>query len=81
MDDEGEVILPETIDGQRVGGREGDYVVGEELLPIDDDAEITLRASAEAKARKWLAVRRWDKKAGYKMAWTESAVALSGCSE
>ena len=46
VDDEGGVRLPEAVDGVRVGGYEGNYVVGEHLLTHDDEAEITLVVGA-----------------------------------
>jgi len=76
-DDDGEVILPEAINGQRVFGHDSEYVVGEDLIPIDDEAEITLAVGEEAEAKTWLAERGWDKKAGYKDAWERIAAALS----
>jgi hypothetical protein len=79
MDDDGEVILPEAIDGQRVFGYDGEYVIGEELLPVDDEAEITLTVGAEADAKKWLAERGWNKKEGFETAWKQIAAALSAC--
>jgi hypothetical protein len=77
MDDDGEVSLPVAIDGVRVGGCEGDYVVGEDLVPIDDEAEITLPVGATTDAEEWLVAREWDTKAGYKDAWERIATALS----
>jgi hypothetical protein len=77
MDDEGEVHLPEAIDGVRVGGYEGDYVVGEDLLPNGDEAEITLPVGAETEAKEWLAERGWDKKEGYETAWRQISSVLS----
>jgi len=77
VDDEGGVRLPEAVDGVRVGGYEGNYVVGEDLLTHDDEAEITLPVGAEAEAKSWLADRGWDKKAGFDAAWKQIAAALS----
>jgi hypothetical protein len=48
------------------------------LLPVDDDAEITLSAGALGDAEAWLAGRGWDKNADYQTAWLEIAIALSG---
>ena len=77
-DDDGKVTLPETIDGERVDGCEGGYVVGEELLLVDDEAEITLPAGSLGDAEAWLAGRGWDKNADYQTAWLGIATALSG---
>jgi hypothetical protein len=39
-----ELHLPAEINGQKVVGAEGDYVIGETLLPHDDEAVITGKA-------------------------------------
>jgi hypothetical protein len=78
MDDEGEVHLPEAIDGVRVGGYEGDYVVGEDLVPHGDEAEITLSVGQEQEAEAWLRDHGWEKKGGYDEAWRRIQWALAG---
>jgi hypothetical protein len=78
-DDDGNVEheLPDTIDGKAVVGIEdGEYVIGGDLVPHDDDAEITLGSGEIEEARKWLEGREWHLKPGYEGAWKEIERAL-----
>jgi hypothetical protein len=76
IDEDGEEHLPEMIEGKTVSGREGDYVVGGDLLPYDP--EITLSVGQEQEAEAWLRDRGWDEKRGYEEAWRRIKWALAG---
>jgi hypothetical protein len=78
VDEEGEEQLPEMIEGKTVSGREGDYVVGGDLLPHDGEAEITIPIGQEQEAEAWLRNRGWDEKRGYDEAWRRIKWALAG---
>lgn len=70
--------LPAEIDGQAVVGIEdGEYVVGGELVPQDDDAEIELQLGEIDEAREWLEGREWHLKPGFEGAWREIVRVLS----
>jgi hypothetical protein len=70
--------LPETIKGKTVVGVEdGEYVIGGELVPQDDDAELTLEPGDVKKAREWLELRDWHTKPGFSEAWEEIRQALA----
>jgi hypothetical protein len=75
-DDDGEVRLPDASDGEPVYGDDGEYVLGAQVQPQDDEAEITLHAGEQAEATRWLAERGWDKQEGYKTASDRIATAL-----
>ena len=57
------------------GEREGDYIVGDTLVPITDDDVLVIepgRDGAEAslqEAREWLQGENWDQEAGFAAAW------------
>jgi hypothetical protein len=59
--EDGELHLPAEIHGEKVVGTEGDYVIGEKLLPHDDDAMITIDADEYEDALFWLEQRGWDR--------------------
>ena len=72
-----EYELPDTVDGKTVVGIEdGEYVIGGDLVPHDDDAEITLEPGDIEAAREWLESREWHVKPGYEGAWREIVRAL-----
>ena len=67
-----EYSLPESIDGQAVvGTQDGEYVIGGDLVPQDDDAEIRLEPGETEEAREWLEGREWHLKPGFEGAWRE----------
>jgi hypothetical protein len=79
-DPDGEIRfeLPEEIDGQAVVGIEdGEYVIGGDLVPQDDDAEIVLEPGEIEEAREWLEGREWHLKPGFEEAWREIERALA----
>lgn len=70
-DEDGEQSLPEYIDGERVWGVDGDFVVGEQLVPHSDDAVVILSHGDVEEARVWLEDRGWRNKDGFSSAWAE----------
>ena len=48
--------LPISVGGKSVAGRDGDFLVGEELLLHSDDATVTLSPGQQAAARSWLKI-------------------------
>jgi hypothetical protein len=67
--EEGEIELPEHINGERVWGIDGDFVVGEQLVPHSDDAVIVLSRGNVEEARAWLEERGWHDRAQFPAAW------------
>ena len=66
-----EYQLPETIGDSVVSGTDGEFVIGEALVPQDDDAEIELEPGQIEEAREWLEGREWHLKPGFEEAWRE----------
>ena len=75
VDESGDVLdyeLPEEIDGQAVVGVEdGEFVIGGELVPQDDDAKCDLDPEDLNGVRDWLALHEWDRRPGFEEAWRE----------
>jgi hypothetical protein len=69
QDEDGNEDLPALINGKKVCCIAGDYVLGEELLPHDDDAIVTVARGGTKEAKSWLAERGWQKKKGYDQVW------------
>ena len=69
MDEDGEEHLPDEIDGERVWGCEGEFMVGESLVPHDDDAQITVGPGDADKALEWLRTRGWNVAKDFDQAW------------
>ena len=65
--------LPATIRRKEVWGYDGDYVVGQQLLPHDGDAELTVSRNQFDVAARWLSGRKWDSRAEFGEAWARSA--------
>jgi hypothetical protein len=63
--------------GQRVVGIEDDYVVGGDLVPHDDEAEIELGVGDAAEARAWLQGRGWHEHPRFEPAWERIRTALA----
>jgi hypothetical protein len=59
---------PEFIDGVRVSGRDGEYLIGDELVNVADDSEIDLRAGEINKAIDWLEDNGWHEHQEYREA-------------
>ena len=69
--------LPISTGGKTVAGRDGDFLVGEELLPHSDDATVTFSPRQQAAARSWLENCDWSERPGFGEAWLEIEAALS----
>ena len=59
--DADEGILPVSVGGKLVRGRDGDGTVGHELVPHDDDALVTFRHGEFEEALSWLEGYGWTK--------------------
>jgi hypothetical protein len=68
--------LPSTIRRKEVRGFEGDYVVGNKLLPHDSDAELTVSPDRFDVAAEWLTRRKWHLQAQFEEAWAQIRAAL-----
>jgi hypothetical protein len=69
-------LLPGTIRRKDVWGIDGDYVVGEKLLPHDGDAELTVSQDQFDVAVEWLTRRKWHLQAQFEEAWAQIRAAL-----
>ncbi len=74
--DDGET-LPISVGGKTVAGRDGDFLVGEELVPHSGDATTTFSPGQQTAARSWLENYGWSERAGFREAWLEIDAALS----
>jgi hypothetical protein len=68
--------LPATIRRKEVWGYDGDYVVGQRLLPHDGDAEITVPLNQFHLAAEWLIGRKWNIQPEFGEAWARIRSAL-----
>jgi hypothetical protein len=68
--------LPGTIRRKDVWGFDGEYVVGEKLLPHDGDAELTVPQDQFDVAVEWLMRRKWHLQAQFGEAWAQIRAAL-----
>ena len=68
--------LPPTIRRKEVWGYDGDYVVGERLLPHDGDAELTVSLNQFDVAARWLIGRKWDIQPEFGEPWSRIPSAL-----
>jgi hypothetical protein len=68
--------LPRTIRRKEVRGFEGDYVVGNKLLPHGGDAELTVSQDQFDVAVEWLMRRKWHLQAQFGEAWAQIRAAL-----
>jgi hypothetical protein len=75
-DTEGEV-LPLTIAGKPVWGRDGDFLVGEDMLPHSDDATAIFEGGESTSARDWLEAYGWSRKPGFAEAWSAIAASIA----
>jgi hypothetical protein len=76
-DDADEDVLPLSVGGKIVRGRDGDGIVGEELLPHDDAAVMTCRHGEFEHARGWLEERGWTRAPNFEDALKKIKDALS----
>lgn len=75
-DTEGEV-LPLTIAGKPVWGRDGDFLVGEDMQPHSDDATAIFEGGESTSARDWLEAYGWSRKPGFAEAWSAIEAAIA----
>ena len=68
--------LPATIRRKEVWGFDGDYVVGQKLLPHDGGAEITVPQNQFRLAAEWLIGRKWNIQPEFGEAWARIRSAL-----
>ena len=68
--------LPATIRRKEVWGYDGDYVVGQRLLPHDGDAELTVSRNQFDVAARWLIGRKWNLQPEFGEAWAQIRSAL-----
>jgi hypothetical protein len=70
--------LPPTIRRKEVRGFEGDYVIGQKLLPHDSDAELTVSPDQFDVAVEWLLRRKWHLQPQFEEDWAQIRAALYG---
>jgi hypothetical protein len=75
-DEDGNLSLPPILNGQVVGGHEGDYVIGTELVPHGQGAEVTISVEQIEFAVRWLEDRGWNRMPGCGAAWCRIQAAL-----
>jgi hypothetical protein len=68
--------LPATIRRKEVWGYDGEYVVGQRLLPHDEDAEPTVSQNQFDVAARWLIGRKWNIQPEFGEAWAQIRSAL-----
>jgi hypothetical protein len=68
--------LPATIRRKEVWGLEGDYVIGQKLLPHDGGAELTVSQDQFDVAVEWLMRRKWHLQDEFEEAWAQIRAAL-----
>jgi hypothetical protein len=68
--DDGSDALPLTVGGKAVAGRDGDYIVGEDLRPHSDDSIARFSLGQITDAFSWLQNYGWTTKPGFADAWT-----------
>ena len=76
IDEEGELKLPSKIEGKKVWGIEGDFVLGESLVLHDGTSTITVQPGDTQLAADWLAERKWDTEPDFEEVWTVICAAL-----
>lgn len=74
---EGCDVVPVSVAGKPVIGRDGDFFVGETLLPHADDAVAIFSRGQANDARRWLKAYGWADKRGFAAAWETIEKALS----
>jgi hypothetical protein len=75
--DDGSDVLPLTVGGKAVAGRDGDYIVGEDLRPHSDDSIARFSLGQVADAFSWLQHYGWAIRPGFADAWTVIQEAFS----
>jgi hypothetical protein len=69
--------LPISVGGKAVAGRDGDFLVGEELLPHSDDATAMFIPGQQAAAQSWLEKYGWSQRPGFRETWLEIEATLA----
>jgi hypothetical protein len=75
--DADEDVLPLSVGGKLVTGRDGDAIHGEVLVPHDDDAIVTFPHGELEDARAWLEGRGWTRAPNFEAMMTKIEEALS----
>src|SRR3954468_19774880 len=76
-DDDDDGVLPLTVGGKLVAGRDGDFIVGEELQPHHDEVIAAFNPGEINAARVWLKDYGWAEKPGFERAWMTISETLS----
>jgi hypothetical protein len=63
--------LPAFVNGKAVGEVDGDYVLGDELVECDWDADLELEVGNSADVHAWLERHHWTRQRGFAPAWLE----------
>lgn len=75
--DADEDVLPLTVGGKTVLGRDGDYIVGRKLVPRSDDAFAVFGPGQSEDARGWLEDYGWSRAPDFEAAMEKIKNALS----
>jgi hypothetical protein len=75
--DTDEDVLPLTVGGKTVSGRDGDGIIGHELVPHNDDAVAVFRRGQSEDARVWLQRYGWSRTPNFEAAMEKIKNALS----
>ena len=70
-------VLPLSIDGKRVWGRDGEILLGSDLVPINDTATARFAAGEVDAAQEWLGQSDWRRTQGFDAAWREIVDAIA----
>lgn len=74
-------LLPLSIDGKRVWGRDGDVLLGRELVPITDTTSARFALGEIEAAQTWLERADWQRVQGYDAAWLKISEAIATLSK
>jgi hypothetical protein len=77
-DDADQDVLPVSVGGKLVTGRDGDAIQGEKLVPHDDDAIVTFRQGEFEDALRWLEDRGWARAPNFEAMTKQIKDALKG---
>lgn len=74
-------VLPLSIDGKRVWGRDGEILLGSDLVPINDTATARFALGEIDAARTWLERANWQRVQGFDAAWLEISETIATLSK